>query len=272
MVTRSSATALFSLLLVASAGIASFAEAAPEPKAKPKAAPGGGKEEFDRAVKLYQAEEYGQACPLFERAVELSGRRPSTLRALAQCERARKNTERAIAVFKEYLATKPSDVAQVEETIRVLERERAALSATPPIPGANSPEPAATPSPAPVASADPVKPPPAELSPRPSAPPESPATRTDLSAQASVHHGPRVAPWLVVGGGALVAGGGAVLLAIGKGDASKVENAAPGSAFADVKDAADRAPMMMTLGTVLIGVGAAGLSAGVAWLFLGEDS
>jgi tetratricopeptide (TPR) repeat protein len=245
----------------------SVALAAP-PKAKAPAA--GGKEEFDRAVKLYQAQEYGQACPLFERAVELSGRRPSSLRALAQCERARKNNERAIAVFKEYLASKPSDAAQVEETIRVLEKERAQVL-TPAIPEPGAPPPSSPiEPPAPVVSA----PPPAPTRPEPQAAPAS-ASPAQTQAQLAVTPAParpmRVAPWVVVGGAALVGGGGAVLLALGKGDASSVENAPAGSAFADVQGAADRAPMMMTLGTVLIGVGAAGISAGVAWLFLGDD-
>jgi hypothetical protein len=265
MVIRRLALAL-ALLLGASSALA----APPDAKAKPKAAAGGGKEEFERAVKLYQAQEYGQACPLFERSVELSGRRPSSLRALAQCERARKNNERAIVVFKEYLASKPSDAAQVEETIRVLEKERAQLAVTPAIP-----EPGSTPTPTPVE--------PPAAAPIASAPPTAAASSSASGAaspapsQTQVALAPaparplRVAPWVVVGGAALVGGGGAVLLALGKGDASSVENAAAGSAFSDVQGAADRAPMMMTLGTVLIGVGAAGISAGVAWLFLGDD-
>lgn len=263
MVIRRLALALALLL-----GAPSAWAAPPDAKAKQKAAAGGGKEEFERAVKLYQAQEYGQACPLFERAVELSGRRPSSLRALAQCERARKNNERAIVVFKEYLASKPSDAAQVEETIRVLEKERAQLAVTPAIP-----EPGSTPPPAP------VEPPAVVAAPVASAPPPAPAaaatnpspSQTQVALAPAPARPARVAPWVVVGGAALVGGGGAVLLALGKGDASSVENAAPGSTFSEVQGAADRAPMMMTLGTVLIGVGAAGISAGVAWLFLGDD-
>lgn len=88
---------------------------------------GGGKAEYEKAVKYSKAGEYEAALPLFERAYVLSNKRPSTILALAQCERELKMYDAAIGHFREYLAGKPApkDAPKIEETIALLEDLRA---------------------------------------------------------------------------------------------------------------------------------------------------
>ena len=100
---------------------ASPAEAKKKVSAKDKAK---AKTAYLEANKLYKAEEYALALPLYQKAYELSGHRPSTILALAQCERMNKLYESAITRFNEYLATKPDkkQVTRVNETIKILEK------------------------------------------------------------------------------------------------------------------------------------------------------
>lgn len=88
----------------------------------------GGKEEYERAVKYSKAGEYEAALPFFKKAYELSGKRPSTIVALAQCERSLKLWDDAIAHFNEYLAVKPTpkDAKKIRETIALLVELKAA--------------------------------------------------------------------------------------------------------------------------------------------------
>lgn len=86
-----------------------------------------GREEFERAASYYKAQEYEAALPLFQQAYELSGHRPSTIRALAQCERSLKMYDEAVVHFREYLATKPSaqEARSVKKTIDLLSEIKA---------------------------------------------------------------------------------------------------------------------------------------------------
>ncbi|MCC7381603.1 MAG: tetratricopeptide repeat protein [Deltaproteobacteria bacterium] len=260
-----------------------LAGAAPKPKAK-SAPVDPARADFEKGMRYYEAQEYEAALPYFERAYELSGHRASTIRALAQCQRSLKNYARAIELFREYLATQPKDRAAVEETVALLEplrdQQDAALKAkprergtgsTPPIgaPGASSSG-SATPTP-PVSTprAAPEESPTPPIGPAPPPPPPVPeAARVTADVDRG---GPSLAPWLVIGGTAAVAITGGVLLGVGKSDASSVENAPQGTAFSDVSGAADRAPVLMTTGTILIGVGVAGAAAGVWWLLSSDD-
>lgn len=79
-----------------------------------------GKEDFDAATRLFNAEEYEAALPYFERAYERSGRRPATVLALAQCLRALKRYEEAIARFEEYRASATDNAKEIEETLALL--------------------------------------------------------------------------------------------------------------------------------------------------------
>jgi hypothetical protein len=83
-----------------------------------------GRDEYERATKLFQNRDYESALASFEKAYVLSGHRPSTIRALAQCERALHLYDRAIGHFREYFATVPPDAASIEATIQLLLDER----------------------------------------------------------------------------------------------------------------------------------------------------
>jgi len=80
-----------------------------------------GKQEYQQAIDLFEAEEPEAALPFFKKAYELSGRRPSTILGLAQCERALKRYEPAIVHFEEFLATNPekAQAERVKETLRL---------------------------------------------------------------------------------------------------------------------------------------------------------
>lgn len=79
---------------------------------------------FQRASGFFQVEEYRAALPLFQRAYELSGRRPSTVFGLGQCERALEMYDEAIKHFEEYLSSSPEDKVQVEETLALLRQKK----------------------------------------------------------------------------------------------------------------------------------------------------
>ena len=231
-----------------SLGVAWPAHAQPAAKAAkrpdPKKRASDGRREFDDAMRLYQAGRHADACPLFERAAELSNRRPSALRALAQCQRALGARPAAIVTFREYVATQPTppDALAIEETIRALEAEEAAakLAANPPPP---------SPSPAPIV----------EPAPSPSASP--PALVAEAPPPATTAWGPIV----LVGASVAMAAGGAVLLAMGQSDVAAVEGAAQGSRWADVSGAADRAPTLNAAGIGLLGGAAIAAGLGLTW-------
>ncbi|MBK6685870.1 MAG: tetratricopeptide repeat protein [Deltaproteobacteria bacterium] len=218
-----------------------------------------GKAEFEKAMRYYQAQEFEAALPWFEKAYELSGRRASTIRALAQCERSLKRYEPAILHFEEYLATKPrpSDATAVEETVAILkelvadQRARAVAEAPPP------PPPAAI---------DPPPPPPAP----PPAPPPGPTPNPAITAETTPPSSGSIAPWFLVGGGAALTITGGVLFALGISAAGSVEDAPAGTPFNDLRSDADRAPLFTTLGGIGVGVGVAAIAGGVVWL-LSED-
>ncbi len=73
------------------------------------------------------------------------------------------------------------------------------------------------------------------------------------------------APWIVLGGGLVVAVVGAVLLGFGLADVSTVENAPRDTRWPTVAGAYERAPILTGLGGTLLGVGPAGAGGGLAW-------
>jgi hypothetical protein len=91
-----------------------------------EAASSTGKEEFEEAVRLFRAQKHERALPLFVKAYELSGRRPATVLALAQCERALKMYDEALTHYREYLAStpRPKDSQSVLETVKLLEEQK----------------------------------------------------------------------------------------------------------------------------------------------------
>jgi len=103
-----------------------------EPKlAKEKADPAAAKSAYLAAQKLFKAEEFKLALPLFEKAYRLSNKKPSSIMGLAQCERMLKMYDSAIMHFKEYMAVAPSKERQkrIQETLRILEQQNEQLKA-----------------------------------------------------------------------------------------------------------------------------------------------
>jgi tetratricopeptide (TPR) repeat protein len=92
-----------------------------------------GKKEFEDAAALFRVGKFEDALPYFERAYAHSSHRPSTIRGLAQCERALKLYDRAIQHFAEYVSVAPEaeDLAAIEETIHLLEKEKRQAAAVP---------------------------------------------------------------------------------------------------------------------------------------------
>jgi tetratricopeptide (TPR) repeat protein len=197
-----------------------------------------GRPEFERAARYYRAQEYEAALPWFQRAYELSKRRPSAIRALAQCERSLHRYDDAIAHFREYLATNPpeEDARAVRETIVLLEELK--------------------------------RPDILELPKKRSAPPVKARELLPPMARAEKEIDPNGAlPWITIGGSSAVAIFGMTLFAMGQSDISRVEGAREGSRFAgELSEAADRAPVLTGVGTGMLIAGLAGAGAGVVWL------
>ncbi|MFO0724725.1 MAG: tetratricopeptide repeat protein [Myxococcota bacterium] len=155
------------------------------------------KQEFDKANRFFEAHEYAAALPHYEQAYRLSKKRPSTIRALAQCERALNHYDDALAHFREYLATKPrpSDAGAIEDTIALIlevkaEADRAAAGPSP----SPAPSPVAV-APSPLPSPTSAPPPPAAVAAAP-APPAAEASSVWSS------------PVLWVAGAIVLVGGG----------------------------------------------------------------
>jgi tetratricopeptide (TPR) repeat protein len=85
------------------------------------------KDAYLEAQKLFKAEEYKLALPLFKKAYDLSHRKPTSILGLAQCERMLKMYDESIAHFKEYLTVAPSLKLQnrINETLKILNRQSA---------------------------------------------------------------------------------------------------------------------------------------------------
>jgi hypothetical protein len=94
------------------------------------------------------------------------------------------------------------------------------------------------------------------------------AVQAAESAPAEPHKGAGVWPWVVVGASAALMIGGGVLVALAQSDVSKVQDAPKGSRWSDVQSAYDGAPGKSAAGFAMLGVGAAGVTAGLLWHFV----
>jgi tetratricopeptide (TPR) repeat protein len=175
---------------------------------------------YEEASSLFDAKRFADALPHFEAAYELSGRRPSTVFALAQCLRALGELDRAVERFEEYLASNPFNAEEVRDTLRALERERAARPRAPVTP--------------PPPEAEPIVEPPVPPAPTPEAAPPGlprgvptpPTIEPSLAAPPTAHADATPEPgwwqsgwlWIAIGAAA-VAGGVAVAAAAAGGDA-----------------------------------------------------
>ena len=106
----------------------------------------GAKVAYEKGRTYYLAQEYEAALPHFRTAYELSGRRPSVVLALAQCERALKLFDESLKHYREYLATGPKNAKDVEQTISLVEglkrdHEAEIRKPTPPAPTPSTPVP-----------------------------------------------------------------------------------------------------------------------------------
>jgi len=240
VVIRASALLILTVTLPAAAQVT---PAIPRKSSGVPSNPSMGKQEFEKGLALYQAGNYAEARPLFEEAYVLSDHRPTTIRAYAQCERMLENDPHAIELFEEYLATTPTpdDTAAIRDTITALEaRNKARLARLAKV-----------------------------ATPLPTAPPAPPAVPVVASKDdgASMPWGPIA----ITAGGAATLAGGVILFVMGKSAASNVEGAAIGTPFSTVRDDADRAPALMTAGTIIGAAGLAALGAGIVWWVTSEE-
>jgi tetratricopeptide (TPR) repeat protein len=113
-----------------------------------------GKAEFDEAKRLFDAGEPARALPLFEKAVDLSRRRASTLLALALCERELELHARALQHLDEYLETAPAERETYASIRAELEAKVSTIDVKPPPPPPPVTE--AAPPPPPVIATPPV--------------------------------------------------------------------------------------------------------------------
>lgn len=255
--------------------------------AAPKTPENAGKTEFDTGVRYFRAQEYEAALPHFRRAYELSNRRPSTIRALAQTERALAMYDDALRHFREFLDTNPkeSEAATVRETIALIEElkkdpnaprpkvtdeiaETPAIDAEPQ-PSSPPSEPAPEPAPRVERLGDPRSYKPEPTTPAPAqqvTAPASSAFESPLAVGMELEDDHTV-PWIITGSGAAVAITGAVLFGLGVADANKVDNAPPGAPYrGEIEDAAERGPMLSTAGAALFTAGVIATGAGIVWL------
>jgi tetratricopeptide (TPR) repeat protein len=159
------------------------------------------KRAFRKAQRLFKDGQAQAALPHYQRAYELSNKRPSAVFGLAQCERSLDMYEESIAHFEEYLALRPraKNAREVKKTIALLQAQLAARNAPPPEP----PEAVAEAPPPPVAPPPPPPAPPPSIV-REVAPPEK-------EEGDSFFANPIL--WIVVG--AVVVAGAGVALGVG---------------------------------------------------------
>ncbi len=95
--------------------------------------------------------------------------------------------------------------------------------------------------------------------------PSPPAARAETSRSL-------LGPAILLGAGGLLTIGGAVSLIVGVADRDRVEGARAGTTLAELQPAAERAPLLMNGGIVMLGVGLAAASAGLVWLLVPPSS
>lgn len=132
--------AILSLLLFAFAPRPAIAEA-PSATAEAAAVAAEAKEAFELGKQLFQHGEYSAALPHFKKAYKLSDGRPSTVLALAQCERALHLYDDALKHYREYLSKAPTkeEAQRIHDTLVDVEGEQAQFDADQTLP---RPEPA----------------------------------------------------------------------------------------------------------------------------------
>lgn len=194
---------------------------------------------FQLGQSAFDAGRYEAALDFFQRAYDLS-HRPQLLYNIGQAADRLRRDRRALEAFEGFLRDAPESPqhASTRSRVAVLRATVEAEEAR-----ARSGSDVAPPTPAETAAAANQDPP------------------TD--APQSSGRGPSIAGWTIVGGGAGVLAVGAVFVILGFGDRRAVEGAPDGSLYASVEDAYDRSARRITVGSVLVGVGAAAAATGI---------
>lgn len=258
------------------------------PSAYPACAKPPSKSETDGAHYAYLAGrhsfdegDYATALTYFKDAYRRDCTKHELLPIIARAYELSQNRAEALLALETFLKRVPPSDPNVDAVKKRIANLKAQSDGKPP---ATSP----APSPAPPPSAPPIAPSTPSLSaPEPvpassssSAPPASSAPAPSPSPASAASSKPSIAPWFVIGAGAVAAGVGTVVLLGGSSnrdeatnrcpqkDASGVRTCPPGVDSAAVTRDYDAGTSQMTLGGVVIGVGAAVLVGGVVWLVI----
>lgn len=217
---------------------------------------------FEAGRAAYDAGDFDEATRAFRRAYLLSPRYP-LLYNIGQAELRAGHDELALEAFEGYLRQAPADDArrsEVEERVRVLERMGVQASTDDTLrtsPSSDSAmENVVDSAPAPV---------------EPTVATEGDATETDVD-QAGSDTGPGVAPWILVGGGAALLVGGAIMMGVGVSEADRVTGAPMGSSWSELEGSASNANLYWGVGIGLASVGLAAVTGGLVWDLVVADS
>lgn len=222
--------------------------AAPAPAASSEDRTEEAKGLFNAGKAAFDAGRYPDALDYFERSYAISGRAGLLYNVALASDRAR-DDEKALAAYERYLAAVPDagNREEVENRIAALrtaiERRRATAAPPTSTPAAASATPATAP-----------------------APHEEPEPEPDEPSDASR---PSTLQWAALGASGAVAIVGGVLIGVALSDKSTVEDAADGTKLAEIQSAHDRVPTFSAIGSVFLGLGAAGVAATVAWIVTG---
>ncbi len=263
-------SSLAGAIFIAAAVFSSLAARAQEPsgqnQAKDASLDAEARALFEAGQLAYQKGRFENALEYFSRAHELS-QRPQLLYNIGSAADRLRKDEQALDAFRRYLEALPEapNRGEVQSRIEVLEKTRA--RPTDPSPeGAVPVEEEAQPEP------EGAEPEPSGEEAEPALEPVEPVVVPDAEStepDADSAGGPGALAWIVAGTGVALGGAGAVLLVVGQGQISNVEEAERGSRWEDYESDADSGPTLATTGVVLIGVGAAALATGVVWLAVG---
>jgi hypothetical protein len=200
---------------------------------------------FDAGEVAYGQGRYDAALEDFQHAYELS-HRPNLLYNIGSSAEHLRQDDLALHAFREYLENVPTadNRASVQARIAVLERALAAPTPT------SEPEPAAV-----AASHETLEP----TTRRADAAEQLAAPTTEHSSR------PDVAPWAVLGAGAVLSVVGAILVGVGYADIATVSNAHFGVTLGEIQGAHDAAPVMTGVGWASIGVGVVLAAFGLGW-------
>jgi hypothetical protein len=212
-----------------------------------------------RAAKAYyERADYDKAIQLWRDAYNFDCTKPAVFLNMANAYEKKGDKVAAVAMLETYLVRAPKDAADASTISAKINNLKSSIKAQPE-PAATAPAPTSTappPGPAPTASVQPDAPTPPATGERPFG----------------------VIPWVVAGVGAAAAIGGIVPLVIGFSDISAAEELCgaehdscprnPDREEQAIIDAGESGQNLVTVGWVLVGVGAGALVGGLVWQFV----